>query len=178
MADADRKFAELISRQANVSQDAIHFYHSKRGWPIPDGFREWLRLAQEYGAILIEDFWDPIYEDLAPFWNMDPVRVRGLARQMTYGEQSNNIDGFWVRENKPGTDCQEDFCLWFLELLRQLVADGAVLPDVDIPVNFLITPRVIPPWEATQPKSMSTMTSVQPEILWLGSGAEYLSAPF
>ncbi|POS68762.1 hypothetical protein DHEL01_v212844 [Diaporthe helianthi] len=147
MINADKRFSLLLSTQTFSCHAAVNSYLARRGRPPPPGFTDWYRLAGSYEALAIEEFWDPIYEDLGPFWNLSPKTIRSLAKSLVLTSDNLHIDGFWVRNGQPSSNCDEDFCLSFLEILNQLLSDGAVLPDVEMALSFRVTPKVIVPWD-------------------------------
>jgi hypothetical protein len=146
---AEADYQRLLLKQTFSCAAAASAYQQRRARPPPPGFAAWFKLASAYEAVIIEEFWDPIYDDLAPFWGLSPVFLRSITRNMTMNSGENNIDGFWIRDGKVCTNCDNaDFCDVFLEMVREVTEAGAgALPDMEIPFNAFISPRILVPWE-------------------------------
>ncbi|KAI9889003.1 MAG: hypothetical protein M1814_006061 [Vezdaea aestivalis] len=137
IADADIAFQKAMSKQTHNVKDAASVYRERRGRHPPPGFQAWFEYAQEHDAIIVEDFFDTIYTDLAPFWGLEPEMLR---RESKHNEMTVN-----VRDGKvlDGSD-------WFwTKIWRELVGTIAeYLPDLDMAVNPMDEPRLITPWES------------------------------
>ncbi|KAL2268081.1 hypothetical protein VTJ83DRAFT_2927 [Remersonia thermophila] len=136
MRAADAEFAALLAKQTTTLAGAAAAYRRRRGRHPPPGFDAWHAFAAERGAVVVEDFWDPIYADLEPLWGEDPATLRARARDVDMriavrgGRAEAGSDWFWTR-------------IW-LDMLRGV---EGLLPDMEIALNAMDEPRVVVPWE-------------------------------
>lgn len=136
IANADKQFAEILSRDSQSLQEAAAAYRKRRGRHPPPGFDTWYKYASERNAVMVEDFWDQIYHDLEPFWALPPNELRkgAWAYEMTIkvrGKMATaESDWFWTQ-------------IW-LSLIQTL---EHLLPDMDIALNAMDEPRLVVPWE-------------------------------
>lgn len=134
--DADKRFAEILSRESHSLKEAAAAYRKRRGRHPPPSFDAWHKYAQEQGAVIVEDFWDQIYNDLEPFWALPANEIRKGAWdfEMTIKVRdrvaSAQSDWFWTQ-------------IW-LDLIQTL---EHLLPDMDIALNAMDEPRLVVPWE-------------------------------
>lgn len=134
--DAQNIFAELVSKESRSIGAAAQAYRKRRGRHPPPGFDKWYKFAQEKDALIIEDFFDQIYDDLQPFWGMEPstLRKESWDYEMTIhirdGTARTTSDWFWT-------------VIW-LDLIKTI---EHLLPDMDIALNAMDEPRLVVPWE-------------------------------
>ncbi|UKZ76476.1 hypothetical protein TrVFT333_004181 [Trichoderma virens FT-333] len=110
---------------------------SQAPWPPPSpGFDKWFEFARSKNAIIVEDFFDRIYQDLQPFWGLDPavIRKESWDFEMTINIRDGNAtarsDFFWTK-------------IW----LKMIKTIDHLLPDMDIALNAMDEPRLVVPWE-------------------------------
>ncbi|POS83811.1 hypothetical protein EPUL_006085 [Erysiphe pulchra] len=133
---ADKTFEHLLAKRSYDLTTAAAAYRKKRGRHPPPGFDLWFKYAQSRNAIIIEDFFDQIYHDLAPFWGIKPSLMRKKAEsyEMTINIRdhvaSSGSDWFWTQ-------------IW-LDLIKTI---EHLLPDMDIALNAMDEPRIVVPWE-------------------------------
>jgi hypothetical protein len=98
----------------------------------------WYAKALDFDAIIVEDFFDQVYEDLEPFWGLQPLDMRYAAAEWDHA--------FSVRKGKVA-DIRQDRhrARTWRDMLRKLSRD---LPDLDIVTNPLDESRVIASWDA------------------------------
>ncbi|RCI12369.1 hypothetical protein L249_0141 [Ophiocordyceps polyrhachis-furcata BCC 54312] len=136
MYDAQRSFAKLISSESKSLDEAAQAYRMRRGRHPPPGFDKWYEFARSHNALIVEDFFDQIYHDLEPFWDMDPLNMRRQASQfeMTInirnGSATAGSDWFWTQ-------------IW-LKMVKEI---QKYLPDMDIALNAMDEPRIVAAWE-------------------------------
>lgn len=136
---AEREHDRLLAKETHTLHDAAEAYQLRRGRRPPPGFDHWFRFAQDHGALIVEDFFDQIYYDLAPFWAIPPLRMRQQANDFIHrisvrnGSTSQRTD----IESRPWLDLWED--------LVGTVAE--FLPDLDMAINEMDESRIIVPWE-------------------------------
>ncbi len=132
----EEEFDTLLSKQTNDVNAAAAEYRKRRGRHPPPGFEAWFDFAKEKGAIMVEDFWDQIYHDLAPFWGLPAEQIRRDAKdfEMTInvrnGKATAGSDWFWTK-------------IW-LNLIQTIESH---LPDMDLALNAMDEPRLVVPWE-------------------------------
>ncbi|KAI1382709.1 glycosyltransferase family 90 protein [Hypoxylon trugodes] len=140
ISDAHTFHENLLKQQSFDIPTAAARYRDRRGRHPPPGFDAWFKYAVEHDAIVVESFFDRIYNDIAPFWGLDP--------QVTAARASSWEHVVRVRNGiANGTGNTEGKVPW-LQLWTNLVAEAAPwLPDVDMPINYMDESRLIVPWE-------------------------------
>lgn len=126
----------VAERTTNV-EDGAAAYRRRRGRNPPPGFDKWYARALRDHAIVVESFFDQIYEDLAPFYGQEPGHIR---------ESGEGWDAtLQVRKGKVIEPEGKRFRkkIW-AQLLGRLAGE---LPDMDVAINVLDEPRVLVPWE-------------------------------
>ncbi|KAJ2906123.1 glycosyltransferase family 90 protein [Zalerion maritima] len=136
---ADQQFDALLSKEAKNLADAANTYKLRRGRHPPPGFAAWYQYAVEHSSMVIEDLFDPIYDDLAPFWGLDPIRMRQDAScfEMRLTVRNGNVstasDWFWTR-------------IW-KDMIKEI---EHLLPDMDVALNAMDEPRIVAPYEEVE----------------------------
>ncbi|KAL1842271.1 hypothetical protein VTJ49DRAFT_5656 [Mycothermus thermophilus] len=139
LRSADADFSALLAKQTTTLASAAAAYRKRRGRHPPPGFDQWYAFAAERNVVMVEDFWDPIYHDLEPFWGEDPAVIRGRVRDVDMrivvrdGKAETGSDWFWTQ-------------IW-LEMIRGV---EKFLPDMEIALNAMDEPRVVVPWEEVE----------------------------
>ncbi|RDW84821.1 hypothetical protein BP6252_02411 [Coleophoma cylindrospora] len=136
IADADKRFDEMMKKECHDLKCAAAEYRKRRGRHPPPGFDTWFKFAQDNGAVIVEDFFDQIHHDLAPFWGFHPAQMRKEASNF---EMNINI------RNKKASAESEWFWTQIWLNLTQTVEH--LLPDMDIALNAMDEPRIVVPWE-------------------------------
>ena len=127
----------MLRRSNNLNQAAAR-YRVRRGRHPPPGFNAWWAYAKKHDAIIVEDFFDRIYDDLAPFWVIPQSQFRPKANRWHHivRVRTGKADGVGDATGRVN----------WLELWTNLVAEFAEhLPDVDMPINYMDEPRVVVP---------------------------------
>jgi hypothetical protein len=139
IAEAGKELDELLQRETSDIHDAAEAYRRRRGRQPPPGFDKWFAFAKENNAIIVEEFWDQIYDDLGPFWGVPAKQIREQANSYLFrisvrdGHATFRGDG----EDRPWLD------LW-TNLTNTIVEH---LPNVDIPINHMDESRIVAQWE-------------------------------
>ncbi|RKF78118.1 Beta-1,2-xylosyltransferase 1 [Golovinomyces cichoracearum] len=134
--DAEKIHERLLSKQTFDLKTAAAAYREKRGRHPPPGFDLWFDFAKSKDALIVEEFFDQIYDDLAPFWAIEPsiMRQKAASYEMTIsirnGKASAGSNWFWTQ-------------IW-LDLIKTI---QHILPDMDIALNAMDEPRIVVPWE-------------------------------
>ncbi len=81
MADAERRYRALLSRQSRSLRGAVAEYKRRYGRSPPKGFDAWWRFVQE-NKVKIVDEYDGLVNDLEPFWEMTSAEFRLKAFQV------------------------------------------------------------------------------------------------
>ncbi|KZZ92020.1 Lipopolysaccharide-modifying protein [Moelleriella libera RCEF 2490] len=139
MARARLKHNTLLSKRSHNVEAAAARYRERRGRHPPPGFDQWFAAAQKSKAIIVEDFFDRIYKDLAPFWSLDleTLRTRAAAWHHVVSVRNGKVTGKGDVTNLVN----------WLELWTDLVKEFAqYLPDVDMPINYMDEPRIVVPF--------------------------------
>ncbi|GJC79343.1 beta-1,2-xylosyltransferase 1 [Colletotrichum liriopes] len=136
--DARTKQATILEKRSRTLHNAAQRYRERRGRHPPPGFQEWFHHAMETDAIVVEEFFDRIYDDLRPFWALD---AKTITKQANAGEHVVR-----VRNGTATGDGNAEGKEPWLELWTALVSEFAKhLPDVDMPINYMQEPRVLVP---------------------------------
>lgn len=137
IAQAQESHEANVQKETHTLSDAVEAYKQRRGRYPPPGFDKWYARAKRDNSMLVESFFDQIYEDLEPFWGISPA-VIGKALSGWYWTLS-------VRDGKVQDVPQGRFRsrVW-----GQMLAEiSSELPDIDIAINPLDEPRVVAPWD-------------------------------
>lgn len=134
--NAENVFAELLSKESKTLNDAAQAYRKRHNRHPPPGFDQWYKFAVETNTLVVEDFFDPIYQDLGPFWGMEPSQLR---KESWDYEMTINI--------RNGTATAGSDWFWTVIWLNLTKSIEKYLPDVDLPLNAMDEPRLVSPWE-------------------------------
>lgn len=136
--NAQEEWDRLLEKQVYSLGGAAEQYRQRRGRHPPPGFDKWVELAQQKDAILIEDLFDQLYDDLSPYWALDPKVMQ---------KQASNWEPRIIVRNHMLTSVGRTGVNW-LDIWMNLTSTIAdLLPDMDIPLNGMDEPRIIIPWE-------------------------------
>ncbi|KAM7211503.1 glycosyltransferase family 90 protein [Rhypophila decipiens] len=141
LINAAREFhdARLLKRSEDLAS-AAQRYRERRGRHPPPGFDRWVAYALKNDAIIVEDYFDRIYKDIAPFWGLDPKKIALQAAKWPHIVR--------VRGGKTEQVGDTQGRVPWLELWAKLVSDvGKYLPDVDMPINYMDESRLLVPFE-------------------------------
>ena len=143
--EAEDYHNELLSRRTKGPHDAAQAYRERRGRHPPPRFDRFVKWCEDHDVILVEDYFDQIYGDLAPFWAVDPHVIREFPKSWMnilsirngemrrWGDEPANIAN-WM-----------DF--WGTGLQALPLED---MPDVDIAFNGEDEPKMFVPYEKIQ----------------------------
>ncbi|QIW96088.1 hypothetical protein AMS68_001606 [Peltaster fructicola] len=141
--NAEKDFATLLQKESKDVRHAAKAYRKRRGRQPPPQFDKWFEFAQRHGSIVVEEFFDRIYDDLTPFWGASPNQLRNHANSA-----ENRIA---IREQTVTTRTQDDEPREHIEtwrrMLEDIIARDGWLPDVDMPMNVMDETRIIAKWE-------------------------------
>jgi hypothetical protein len=137
--DAQQEWKRLLLQESHRLEDAARQYRQRRGRHPPPGFEQWFAFAQEKDAVIIEDLFDQIYDDIGPYWSLEPHEMRRRASGWEPRIVLRNHNQTTVGTAGPG----------WLEGWTDLISTiEQFLPDMDIPVNGMDESRLIISWEA------------------------------
>ena len=135
---ADVELARLLQKEARTLEDAAQQYRERRGRQPPPGFDKWYAFAQNRSAVMVEEFFDRIYDDLNPFWGVPAKQMREQAKTFEHAisvrngivtQRSDHDDRVWMG-------------LW-QDMVASIVKDGGWVPDVDMPINVMDESRMV-----------------------------------
>ena len=136
--DAEQQWTRLLAKESSVLADAAEQYRQRRGRHPPPGFDRWFAFAKEKNAVLIEDLFDQIYDDLSPYWALDPQQMR---------RQAAGWEPRIILRNHTLTSLGQTGVNWREVWMDMIATIQDFLPDMDIPLNGMDEPRLIVPWE-------------------------------
>ena len=137
--EADNELNVLLAKETTNVHDAAQAYRDRRGRQPPPGFDVWFEFAKNNSAVIVEEFFDQMYDDLNPFWGVPAKQIREQANDYRFSISVRN--GKTTR--KQDDEEREWMKLW--QNLTQTIAP--YLPDVDIPVNHMDESRIVVEWE-------------------------------
>ncbi|KKY18131.1 putative capsular associated protein [Phaeomoniella chlamydospora] len=135
---ADKRYRTLAKSETHTLTEAARIYRARRGRHPPPGFDAWFKIAKENNGVLIESFFDQIYDDLEPFWGANPHDLREFAKQWPYVIS--------IRHGKPILRIQTEqpnFGNYWLFIWRDMIQEMPPLPDVDLSMWIGDEPRVM-----------------------------------
>lgn len=134
--NAQDEFSHLVSKKTHDLVSAAQAYREARGRHPPPGFDVWHDAARSHNVVMVEEFWDRIYDDLRPFWAIPANQIRADARandmviNIKGGQAVANTEWFWHR-------------IW----AQMIGTVSRYLPDMVVPCNAMDEPRLLVPWE-------------------------------
>lgn len=135
--NATATFETLLSKRTKTLAESAAAYRARRGRHPPPDFDVWHKFASQHNVILVEDFFDQIYNDLGPFWGVPAKQIRQQARQLP-----NRVI---VRDRKVQTRKGDRKRLdQWIDMATKI---QHMLPDLDLPLSMLDEPRVAVPSE-------------------------------
>lgn len=160
---ADERWRDYEGSRSETFRQAVTRYRSKYGRHPPPGFQEWYKFARMRNAWNVDDF-DQIMDDLRPFWAIEPSILRTHAAYM-WENPDHAIGTIHIREGKVvkiDQECPKSKTM--SEMFHNFVQ---YLPDMDIAMNKLDTPRVVMNWTNLQRHLAAEVQSrvILPEIV-------------
>ncbi|KAF4584052.1 lipopolysaccharide-modifying protein [Ophiocordyceps camponoti-floridani] len=138
--DANLRFEALLQKRSTSLAQTTQRYLDRRGRRPPPGFDAWYEAAERSNAVVVEDFFDRIHDDIAPMWAVEPRTLRRLARGC---ETVVRVRAGKVVPDLKAAEASHRYRQW-----EALVAEMAQhLPDLDMPVNTMDESRVLVTWE-------------------------------
>ena len=139
ISEAEKGFDALLTKETNNVHDAAQAYRDRRGRQPPPSFDVWFAFAQNHSVVIVEEFFDQIYHDLAPFWGVPAKEVRDQAHGF--------IHRISVRDGNVTQRTDIPKRRW-MDVWGEMVRSVAeYVPDVDLPINVMDESRVVVPWE-------------------------------
>lgn len=143
MNDARANHEALLAKQSRDLYSAASRYRARRGRHPPPGFDQWVQAAHDSKAIIVEDYFDRIYKDLAPFWGLETDTIAKRASAWHWVVKVRNGTASGVGDVKGRVP--------WLQLWTELVDEFAKhLPDVDMPINYMDESRLLVPFDQVE----------------------------
>jgi hypothetical protein len=134
--EARKAHKNRVSQGSTSFHGAVYTYRQRRRRHPPPGFDKWYARALLSKSIITESFFDQIYEDLEPFWGLEPASIRGALTDWTWTLR--------IRKGKVKDIPQGRFrSRTWGDMINKVAAD---LPDMDIAINPLDEPRIFAPF--------------------------------
>lgn len=134
---ADVELARLLQKEAHTLDDATKQYQERRGRQPPPGFDRWYAFARNHSAVIVEEFFDRVYDDLNPFWGVSAKQMRDQAKAF---EHVISVRGGEVTHR---TDHEREWMKLWKDMVASIVKAGGWLPDVDMPINVMDESRMV-----------------------------------
>jgi len=140
--EAQERQTCLLTKQSNDLSTAAYQYRERRRRHPPPGFDAWVEYALEHNAVLIEDFFDRIYDDLNPYWAVEPPEIRRRSAPWNHDHVIS------IRDHNASFKTTEHDAMGRMPLWHALIQElEQHLPDVDLPMNIMDESRVLVRWE-------------------------------
>ncbi|KAI0197018.1 capsular associated protein [Astrocystis sublimbata] len=139
--DAQVQFERQLAKRSTTLEHAASRYRERRGRHPPPGFDTWFQAAQDSDAIVVEDFFDRIYDDIRPFWAFDPKYLRRLIREESHYIRVRDGKAWFVSDH---LELRQPWVQRWTELVQEMMPH---LPDLDMILNVMDETRVLVPWE-------------------------------
>lgn len=139
--EAHRSFSEILSTRTHSFASTVEAYTHRRRRAPPPGFDEWYQLAVQHDAVIVESFWDAIYEDLDVFVKYSPQQLSALASAVAT-TPSPLVQGFFIENGSVRSTC-EPANLPCLQVQAMLGRIAEKLPPLILPFNSHASPRVL-----------------------------------
>jgi len=133
---AQRTQTDRNSQGPTSLHGAVYAYRQRRGRDPPPGFDKWYARALSTKSIIVEIFFDQIYEDLEPFWGLEPASIRGALTDWTWTLRIRNGKIKDIPQGRFRSRTWGDMINWA----------AADLPDMDVAINPLDEPRIFAPF--------------------------------
>ncbi|KAF2642386.1 hypothetical protein P280DRAFT_516172 [Massarina eburnea CBS 473.64] len=142
MEAAQKKFDEMAKEEAYSVEEAAKKYRERRGRHPPPGFDAWYTYATSQNAVIVESFFDQIYDDLAPLWGIEALTLRRTAHSFSPKiSMRNGIVDAQMKNSYPRL-------YKTMQMLQGLCEEeGVALPDLNIPINVNDESAMLVPWE-------------------------------
>jgi hypothetical protein len=142
---ASSRYRELLGQESEDVEEAASKYRKRRHRHPPPGFDVWFSYAKEKKAVVVEDFYDRIYNDLNPFWALSAQEMRRRSNEV-------NVDWDHVvtvsRHQANITRTTEHDAMSRMRHWHGMIQElEAYLPDMTIPFNIMDESRILLPWE-------------------------------
>jgi len=149
IANAFRLHQARLAKRTFTVHDGAAAYRRRHGRHPPPGFDLWYSRAFRANAIIVEDFFDQIYEDLEPFWGVEPEKLRAalIDWPFTLGVRNGKVLDVPHGFHRSRT--------WGDGMHSQL-AKG--LPDLDFAINPFDEPRVVVPADVVDTAMAKALT--------------------
>lgn len=140
---AEKRFALQLATQATDLPSAAQAYRKRRRRHPPPGFDAWFEYAQSHDAVIVESFFDSIYDDLAPFWGEDVYNLQRTVQTFSpkISIRNGTVDSARKKSYKRLAE--------MVNMMQELLSDeGVTIPDTDIPFNVREEVGMLVPFEA------------------------------
>ncbi|KAL1890431.1 hypothetical protein Sste5346_008258 [Sporothrix stenoceras] len=131
----EAQWEQIMSHGQKSVHEAAEAYRERRGHHPPPHFDEWAKAALKENSVIVESFFDRIYHDLKPLWSISATNIT-----FTTISQPNviRIRGGKVAHFTNGTGNTK----WVKTYADFIGEFSDKLPDMDIPINVMDTPRL------------------------------------
>ncbi|GAA5983560.1 hypothetical protein JCM10908_000335 [Rhodotorula pacifica] len=148
IAKAEEDWEDMLRRQSQSLEQAVHEYKRRYKMNPPAGFDSWWRYAMQNRIVLVDEY-DQIYDDILPFHSLPPSELRrrviSLKTDTTlpwrdYSFSFSIRDG-QVQTSTESTGGKDDL----LDIIGEI---AKMLPDLEVRMNKGDEPAVVISGEA------------------------------
>jgi len=139
---AENEFQALRTRQSTSLSDAVAEYRRRYKLPPPPHFDKWYDFAKKRGVELIDEY-DTIYNQLLPFWALEPALIRERTREAIGFD--NALIAVLIRNGKvTKMEGGGDMYKWHREATPVMLKNFIEwLPDMDLAYNIHDEARIV-----------------------------------
>ncbi|KAL9624025.1 MAG: hypothetical protein Q9160_001778 [Pyrenula sp. 1 TL-2023] len=138
-------YAEFVTQSRSLG-DADAQYRRRYTRNPPPGFNDWYKYAIDRNSTIIDQF-DQIYEDVLPFWSLNPTDIRRLTTELI-SDPWNDVAGIKIRNGSVSIyDNVIPTHRWMLEGMVEMIGKFVeFLPDMDLAFNINDESRISVPY--------------------------------
>ncbi|KAL9107617.1 MAG: hypothetical protein Q9227_007520 [Pyrenula ochraceoflavens] len=132
--------------QGHSLEYAVAQYRRRYTRNPPPGFDKWYKYAIARESLIIDQY-DQIYEDMLPFWSVQPAELRRLTMELT-SDPWNELGLLSIRNGSVSIgDTVPPTHRWMMEGVTRMIEKFVeFLPDMDLAFNINDEPRIVVPY--------------------------------
>ena len=140
------EYAKYVT-QGRSLEYAVAQYRRRYTRNPPPGFDHWYEYASKRDSVIIDQY-DQIYDDLLPFWSVEPSELRRLTMQLS-ADPWNEVGFINIRNGSVSVgDSVVPTHRWMMEGVSKMIENFAeFLPNMDLAFNINDEPRIAVPYD-------------------------------
>ncbi|EJT69502.1 hypothetical protein GGTG_13121 [Gaeumannomyces tritici R3-111a-1] len=142
---AEIQHQAFLNRQSRNPDEAEEVYRRRYAMDPPPGYRRWVEYALASGSPVIDDF-DMIAEGVHPFLKHTAADLKARIEAVRHDPLANQVGLCRFEGGKFTSGCR----MWGPPMNLILGGAGQHVPDVELLINFLDEPSLLPTAEAAR----------------------------